>query len=289
MPVGDDAVIAWLEDGSDAPSPDNTLTGPCPVGQVDACVPVGDDAVIAWLEDDADEGPYPGDPGAGGPAGAAPVAPTGVDSSFALPPPAGPPSPALATALRAAFGGLSAPGPARWLPWERPTLRWRALPGVSYYRVLVLRGPERVMDVATSGSSLTVPRGILGQGRTYAWEVRPGAGPRSARRLGPPLGRSVFAVTLRPRLVLRRLGPRRTVAETRPHLAGAVIALVGRGPGGEGVRVRVVVGRDGRFRLPLARATAQRLTARLLSPGPSPPPGLRRPADPKAAPKRRPR
>ena len=190
--MGEDAVIAWLEDDTDAGPPDDTLAGPCPVGQVDACVPVGEDAVIAWLEDDADDADEGPDPG---------------DASFALPPAPTPPSPALATALGAAFGGLAAPGPARWMGWERPTLRWHPVPGVAYYRVLVLHGTRRVIDVATSGSSLAVPRGILRQGRTYAWEVRPGAGARSARRLGPPLGRSVFAVTLRPRLVLRDSGP----------------------------------------------------------------------------------
>jgi hypothetical protein len=176
--------------------------------------------------------------------------------------------------LAAAFGGLVAPRPAAWLPWQTPTLRWRAVGGARYYNVQIFRGARRVLNAWPARPRLTVPQDVLDQGRTYVWVVWPGFGTRSRPRYASPLGRSSFAVTLRPRLVFHRRGSG-VVAEVRPHIPHAVLRLgasrrlAGRAPG----LVRV----DGRSRFALAldRPQAERLQALLVDRGPAPPVGLR--------------
>jgi hypothetical protein len=197
---------------------------------------------------------------------------------------AGPPAapvPAIAPTapeLAQAFGGLLAPRPADWLAWQRTTLAWRPVARADYYNVQVFRGGRRVVNAWTADTRLPVPRGVLRQGRTYVWVVWPAAGPRRAARYGPPVGRSTFAVTLRPRIVFRhRVRGRSVTAEVRPHIPFGTLSL--RRPHGPAGRVPAVVriDRRGRFALPISKRAAERLGAVLVDRGPTPPVGLRGP------------
>jgi hypothetical protein len=180
--------------------------------------------------------------------------------------------------LLQAYGGLTSPGPADWLPWQRPTLRWAAAPGAGYYNVQIFRGGRRVLNAWSEDTRLRVPEGVLRQGRAYVWVVWPASGPRRAARYGQAVGRSTFAVTLRPRLVFRRPGTGRgTVAEVRPHIPFGTLRL--RRPGALSARVPRTVTLDGRgrFALPIPPRAAERLGAALTGRGPAPPVGLRGP------------
>lgn len=246
------------------------------------CVVVGPDA-----QTDAVPLPAPGPAGVGTPGDG-----TGVEQD---PPPAEdtpedpegegqaaqarPAVPAVAPppeALTQALGGLTHPRAADWLAWQRPTLRWRARAGAAYYNVQIFRGARRVLSAWSSATRLRVPEGVLEQGRSYVWVVWPGSGPRGAARYGTPVGRSTFAVTLRPRIVFHGRGRGRTVAEVRPHIPGGRIRLV-RPRGLARVPAVVTVDRRGRFSLPISARTAERLGAALVGRGPSPPVGLRGP------------
>ena len=180
--------------------------------------------------------------------------------------------------LLQAYGGLRFPGPADWLPWQRPTLRWTPAPGAGYYNVQIFRGTRRVMNAWSEDTRLRVPEGVLRQGRSYVWVVWPASGPRRAARYGTAVGRSTFAVTLRPRLVFHRPGSGRgTVAEVRPHIPFGTLHL--RRPGTLSARVPRTVTLDarGRFVLPISTRAAERLGAALTGRGPTPPVGLRGP------------
>ena len=193
----------------------------------------------------------------------------------AAPMPAVPPTPAE---LAAAYGNLVSPKAADWLPWQRPTLRWRSAAGASYYNVQIFRGQRRVLNAWSTDTRLKVPEGVLRQGRSYVWVVWPAAGPRTAARYGAAVGRSTFAITLRPRIVFRSRGAGRTaVAELRPHIPFATLRLTK--PGALATRVpgTVTVDRRSRFALPISTRAAERLGAILLDRGPNPPVGLRGP------------
>ena len=257
--------------GSEPPS--CTLVGP--EAEVDAVplptpgpggvgVPVDDVGVETDPPPD-DDTPVAGDQGEGEGAGAQEAPAT----------PAVPPS---AESMAAAYGGLLHPGPADWLAWQRPTLRWRPQAGATHYNVQVFRGQRRVLNAWARGARLRVPDGVLRQGRAYVWTVWPAWGPRAARRFGPPVGRSTFAVTLRPRIVFRRPGGRGgTVGEVRPHIPYATIRLSR--PRALAARVprRVRLDRRGRFVLSIPSRAAERLDAVLMDRGPTPPVGLRGP------------
>lgn len=186
--------------------------------------------------------------------------------------------PPTAAGLATAFGSLAGPKAADWLPWQRPTLRWRAAAGASYYNVQVFRGDRRVLNAWSTDVRLEVPEGVLRQGRSYVWVVWPAAGPRPAARYGAALGRSTFAITLRPRIVFRsRNGGRTTEAEVRPHIPFATLRLSR--PGALATRVpgTVTIDRRARFALPISTRAAERLGALLTDRGPNPPVGLRGP------------
>lgn len=189
--------------------------------------------------------------------------------------PAGPPPP---TALARAFGRLVSPKAADWVLWQRPTLSWKSTRKADYYNLQVFRGARRVFNAWPKGTRMKAPEGVLKQGRVYVWVVWPGYGKRSAARFGPPVGRSVFQVTLRPRIVLRNPGGSgRTLAEVRPHIPFGTMALSA--PDRALARLvpkRVTIDAHGRFLLPVRKRQAERLTARLLTRGPTPPVGLRR-------------
>jgi hypothetical protein len=260
-----------------APGPS---TDPCRGAAAGDCVVVGPGADVETV-------PLPA-PGPGGP---------GVDDGSGVPDPVTDPAadpdgqaatarsasrviPAMAPSadLLQAYGGLRSPGPADWLPWQRPTLRWTATPGAGYYNVQVFRGTRRVLNAWSEDTRLRVPDGVLRQGRSYVWVVWPASGPRRAARYGQAVGRSSFAVTLRPRLVFHRPGTGRgAVAEIRPHIPFGTLRL--RRPGALSARVPRTVTLDGRgrFVLPIPPRAAERLGALLTGRGPTPPVGLRGP------------
>lgn len=177
--------------------------------------------------------------------------------------------------LAAAHDRLIFPRAADWLPWQRPTLRWRPTSAARYYNVQVFRGGRRVLNGWPRRAALRVPRGVLRQGRTYVWVVWPGRGRREDASFGPPVGRSSFAVTLRPRIVFRSTGSG-VRAEVRPHIPGGVLRLVRPPALRRSVPARVRIGPRGRFALAVPRAAAERIGARLVGRGYAPPIGLRR-------------
>lgn len=191
---------------------------------------------------------------------------------------AAPAAPPPVSALERAFGRLVSPPAADWVPWQMPTLRWKTTKKADYYNVQVFRGARRVLNAWPTSNRLRVPEGVLRQGRVYVWVVWPGYGKRSQARFGAPVGRSVFQVTLRPRVVFRNPGgrSRQTLAEVRPHIPLGVMAFrVPKALKGI-VPSRVRIDAHGRFLLPVTKRQAERLGARLLTRGPTPPVGLRR-------------
>jgi hypothetical protein len=134
-----------------------------------------------------------------------------------------------------------------------------------------------VLNAWSKDTRLPVPMGVLKQGRTYVWVVWPANGPRRQASFALPVGRSTFAVTLRPRIVFRIRGRRAVNAEVRPHIPFGTLRL--RRPDGLRARVPsvVTIGRRGRFNLPISKRAAERLGAGLLDRGPEPPVGLRGP------------
>jgi hypothetical protein len=184
-----------------------------------------------------------------------------------------------ATELRQAFGRLVSPTAAAWLSWQRTTLRWSPARRATRYNVQVFLGRRRVLNAWSTDARLRVPTGVLKQGRTYVWVVWPANGPRRAARFALPVGRSTFAVTLRPRIVFRSPGrrPRAARAEVRPHIPFGTLRL--RRPASLRARVPsvVTIDRRGRFTLPISKRAAERLGAILVDRGVQPPVGLRGP------------
>lgn len=264
-----------VEPAAGRPSRSPVSTDPCAGEAPGDCVVLGPGAEV-------DEPPVPTTPGPGPgpvppdeepdtPDDPADDAPTMVSAELVHAAPAVPPA---AADLAAAFGGLLAPAPANWLRWQTPVLRWRPAPGARYYNVQVFRGPHRVVNAWSRAPRLRLPAGALEQGRTYVWTVWPGAGARREARYGTPVGRSLFGVTLRPRLVLHRRG-RGLVAESRPRIPGGVLALSGPAVRRGRAPARLALDARGLARLDLGRPAAERLRARLVAPGPRPPVGLR--------------
>jgi hypothetical protein len=161
-----------------------------------------------------------------------------------------------------------------WMSSQTPTLRWQAEPGASHYHVQIYLGPRRIASVWTAKTRVTLPPRLIDQGRYYMWSVWPATGPRRSPVFGPQIGRSVFGVVLRPRIVVRAApgsGGRSVVGEIRPRIPGGVLALRGRG-----VPARVRIDADSRIRLAVPRWQAERITVRLVDPGTNPPKGIRR-------------
>jgi hypothetical protein len=273
---------AVTPDAAGRPSLAPRPTGdPCRDAVAGDCVVMGPDAEVETVPlpapgpggpgvDDGSgvEDPVP-DPGADPEGGQEATARTAARAIPAMPPTAD---------LLQAYGGLRFPGPADWLPWQRPTLRWAARAGAGYYNVQIFRGQRRVLNAWSEDTRLRVPEGVLRQGRSYVWVVWPASGPRRAARYGTAVGRSTFAVTLRPRIVFRHPGSGRgTVAEVRPHIPFGTLRL--RRPGTLSARVPRTVTLDarGRFALPISTRAAERLGAVLTGRGPTPPVGLRGP------------
>lgn len=238
---------------------------PEPTDDVDGQGPA--DPADGTPEDDTPPDPAPAALSAG---------PAGVQAAFARRRPAPVALPAVGPDVALSYGRLVHPGPASWLRWQQPVLRWRGTKGADLYNVQIFRGGRRVLAAWTGRTALRVPEDVLRQGRTYVWVVWPGEGSPRDARYGSPLGRSTFAVTLRPRIVFRTPGAGGgTVGEVRPRIPGGVIALYGGGRAAARIPDRIRVGASGLFTLPVPRRTAERLGASLIERGPRPPVGLR--------------
>ncbi len=256
---GDCALFGPRADVEAVPLP---APGPGGIGDIGDGVGVSDPAPA----DDSPEGDAPADDS------------PGAEQQGRAPLPAAPP--AGPGDLVAAFGALVRPAAADWLPWQRPTLRWRAQRGATYYNVQIFRGSRRVLNAWSADARLKVPKGVLRQGRSYVWVVWPATGARSAARYGAAIGRSTFAITLRPRIVFRSRGrgrSRTTTGEVRPHIPFGTLRL--RRPGALTGRVprSITLDRRSRFALPIPTRAAERLGALLTDRGPRPPVGLRGP------------
>ncbi len=174
---------------------------------------------------------------------------------------------AVARSLRPVIGA--------WMASQTPRLTWAPTPGASHYNVQIYLGPRRVASAWTSKPSLLIPPRAIDQGRYYMWSVWPAFGPRATPRFGEQIGRSVFGVILRPRIVFRST-PNGVRGEVRPRIPGGLLSLSApRGLTGR-VPKRVRIGADSRFALAISKRDAERLAARLLDPGPTPPRGIRR-------------
>ncbi len=160
-----------------------------------------------------------------------------------------------------------------WMADQTPTLRWMPEPGATHYNVQIYLGPRRVASAWTTDTHLTVPPRVLDQGRYYMWGVWPGFGAPKLGEFDDPIGRSVFGVVLRPRIVFTPTSFG-VEGQVRPHIPGGVLAL--RGPRGTAGRVPVRIRIDGRgrIRLRISPDQAERITARLIAPGVHPPRGI---------------
>ncbi len=98
-----------------------------------------------------------------------------------------------------------------------------------------LPGPAAGAERLVEGHPAARADGRPQQGRTYVWVVWPANGPRRDASYALPVGRSTFAVTLRPRIVFRTRGRRAVEAEVRPHIPFGTLRL--RRP--DGLRARV--------------------------------------------------
>lgn len=166
-----------------------------------------------------------------------------------------------------------------WMVDQTPTLRWTPEPGATHYNVQIYLGPRRVASAWTTDTHLTVPPRVLHQGRYYMWAVWPGMGAPKLGEFDEPIGRSVFGVVLRPRIVFTP-APFGVQGQVRPHIPGGILALQpGRGTAADRVPARIRIDGRGRIRLRITPDQAERLGARLISPGAHPPRGiLARPA-----------
>lgn len=160
-----------------------------------------------------------------------------------------------------------------WMADQTPTLRWTPEPGATHYNVQIFLGPRRVASAWTTDTHLTVAPRVIHQGRYYVWGVWPGFGAPRLGEFDEPIGRSVFGVVLRPRIVFTPT-PFGVEGHVRPHIPGGVLALRGRRGTAGRVPARTRIDGRGRIRLRISRGQAERITARLLAPGMHPPPGI---------------
>ena len=163
-----------------------------------------------------------------------------------------------------------------WMVSQTPRLSWTPTSGASHYNVQIYLGSKRVASAWTTRPELVVPPRVIDQGRYYMWSVWPATGPRTRPTFGEQIGRSVFGVVLRPRVVFRATanGVR---GEVRPRIPGGVLRVSGPADLMRRVPTRVRISPASRIVLRVSLRDAERLTFRLLDVGQRPPKGLRRP------------
>lgn len=188
------------------------------------------------------------------------------------------PPPAGSTTATIDVSRRLSPKFAKWMVSQTPMLRWTAEPGATRYNVQIYLGPRRVASVWTTGTTLRLPKRVIDQGRYYMWGVWPGFGSSRNPTFREPIGRSIFGVILRPRVVFHA-AKNGVVGEVRPRIPGGTLQL--RGPASLRGRfpTAVRIPANSRFRLNLPLGQAERLTARLVDQGGHPPRGLVRKGD----------
>jgi hypothetical protein len=72
-------------------------------------------------------------------------------------------------------------------------LRWKRVPGATYYNVIIWRDGKRVLDYWPHRAVVRVPRATLRPGQ-YMWFVYPGFGSERARRFGELAKRGTFSL-----------------------------------------------------------------------------------------------
>ncbi len=217
---------------------------------------------------DCDEDLNPGSCGLWGDAAAgAGASAASVQESVAASPPES--TVGVSRRLRPAIG--------TWMTSQTPRLRWTPSSGATHYNVQIYLGPRRVASAWTTRPQLMVPPRVIDQGRYYMWSVWPAFGPRTKPAFRAPLGRSVFGVILRPRIVFRSTSTG-VQGEVRPRIPGGLLALSAPRSFAARVPKRILIGSNSRFDLRISRRDAERLSARLLDSGSHPPKGLRPPA-----------
>jgi hypothetical protein len=164
-----------------------------------------------------------------------------------------------------------------WMASQTPRLRWTPARGATHYNIQIFLGRRRVASAWTTRPRLLIPPRVIDQGRYYMWSVWPAFGPRTKPAFGEPLGRSVFGVILRPRIVFHSTATG-VQGEIRPRIPGGLLALSGPGSIASRIPKRIHIGSNSRFNLRVTRREAEHVTARLLDSGPRPPKGLRPPA-----------
>jgi hypothetical protein len=214
---------------------------------------------------DCDEDLNPGSCGLWGDAAAGAVASTAsLEAAVSAPLPET--TVAASRTLRPAVG--------TWMASQTPRLRWTPATGATHYNVQIYLGRRRVATAWTTRPRLWIPPRIIDQGRYYMWSVWPAFGPRTKPAFGQPIGRSVFGVILRPRIVFRSTSTG-VQGEIRPRIPGGLLALGGPRSITSRIPKRIHIGANSRFNLHLTRREAEHVTARLLNSGPRPPKGLR--------------
>jgi len=237
--------LVWPLDVEPLPFPEDALADACPTGLADDCVLTGVEA-----------GPLPD--------------PTAAVANELSPPPV--------ASTTAAARHLSPPF-AAWMVSQTPTLSWRPARGASSYNVQLLLGRRRVLSAWSRDNHLTVPTHAVDQGRYYVWAVWPAFGPPRRPTFGPPIGRSIFGVILRPRIVFRAIPGshgRAVDGEVRPHIPDALLALRRPATVGRRVPARLRTDAGSHVLLRVSLREASHIRPRLLDSGPRPPKGLRR-------------
>jgi hypothetical protein len=94
---------------------------------------------------------------------------SGISSLWATP------HPSFTFAVPVGIGvpALLSPAPKALLPHLNPTLTWQAVPGATRYDIWIDKGTSdsKVYEIITSGTSFTVPAGILEPGIPYWWGI----------------------------------------------------------------------------------------------------------------------
>ena len=121
----------------------------------------------------------------------------------ATPPPTPTTSSVLGTTVRAKQTQRKPPArttttaPAAPAPSFKPTRNWAwaPVPNADYYSVEFTRGGKAFYKATPNEPRLTLPDTVVFVPGVYRWVIRPGFGPKTSRRFGPPVVNSGFTVS----------------------------------------------------------------------------------------------